>query len=307
MATTHKLNRTVRQRRNDSADQKPRRELSLPTLEDLNEVSPSFFSYNVCIFGEKGVGKTSLASQFPQSLVFQFERGRRNLPIRQIPRRLSDGTLEPPLSWDEIDKPCTPFLPLLLMAIEEPTIQTIVVDTVDRMYEACFDYCCWEEGVKHPSAADEGHQVWNKIKQQFEGALGMVQDAGKQLVLISHAREKEIISRLGAEYTIVCATCTPTAWKTIQTICDFVFYYGFYGSRRALKVQGEDQIVCSNQVPGHFCSPEGEPLELLDMGHNPEEAFQSLLAGFNNHCYDLQGKQSSTTTPTPKRRKKSHG
>lgn len=307
MAKTHKINRTVDRPRRKAArgDALPVTDFTLPSQSEVNVPSESLCDYNLFFFGEKGAGKTSLAAQFPNSLVFMFERGRRNLPIRQVPRRRENGVLDPPLSWQPIDKPTTPFLPLLLAAVEDDSIQTVVIDTIDRMYDACFDYCCWEQGVAHPSAADEGHQIWNRIKQEFEGALGVVQDVGKQLVLISHAREKEILSRLGSSYNLICATCTPTAWKSAQTICDFVFYYGFYGSSRCLKVRGDDQIVCSNQVPGHFLDPQGRPVELLAMGQSAEEAFQYLQRGFHNELYDITHRPESTGPS--KRKRRSHG
>jgi hypothetical protein len=306
MASTKKVNKTQMKRRlgkGSPGKQIPEYE-GIPSLEDINCPPEDFFSYHLAIYGEKGVGKTSLASQWPNALTFMFERGRRNLPIRQIPRRLKDGSMQPPLTWNEMDKPCTPFLPLLMEAVEDKSVKTIVLDTIDRAYEACFEYACWEEGVSHPNAASEGHQVWQRIKDELEHALALVSDAGKQLVLISHARDKKIISRLGGEYDIVCATCTPTAWKVIQTICDFVFYYGFHGSNRAMMVRGNDQIVCSNQVPGHFLDPEGRPVSIIPMGSNAQEAFQQIQLGFDNKLYDMDQPETTATTTKKKKRRR---
>jgi hypothetical protein len=284
-----------------------RSDLEIPGPLDLNTVSDRFEDYLVLIYGEKGVGKTTLASQWPNSLTFMWERGRKNLPIRQLPMRNKDGSAGPPLSWDEVDKASTPFWPLLQKAVRDPSIETIIIDTVDRMYDGVFEYTCWEQGVSHPQAADEGHVVWNTIKLRFEGAIGTVLDAGKQIVLLSHAREKEILTRLGESYKIVCPTCTPTTWKSAQTLCDFVFYYGWHGKQRALKVRGDDLIVCSNQVPGHFLDPEGNPLDTIAMGEKPQDAWKLLKSAFDNQIYDITHTVDTQRTTTRRKRSTKRG
>ena len=91
-----------------------------------------------CLYGRKGIGKTSLAAQFPNSLTFMFERGRRNLPIMQIPKK---GEIA--LDWDR-------FKDYTEMFLESDEYQTMVVDTVDKAYDKCLEYVCAKNGCTHP-------------------------------------------------------------------------------------------------------------------------------------------------------------
>lgn len=257
----------------------------IPSSKELNEPSDSLFDYAICLYGKKGIGKTSLAAQFPDNIVFQFERSRRNLKIRQIPRRHADGSVDPPLVWDS-DLDGTPFRPILRKALKDDSIRSIIIDTGDRCYESAFQWCCSQEGVKHPPKKD-GYELWNTIKNEFEDAIGSILDVGKTPIIISHARIQEIQSQFGEGFDMVTTTMSPAAWKLIQTFCDFVFYYDYYEGRRCLKVRGDELIQASNQVQGHFLDPDGNPVNLIDMGKTAEESFANLCASFDNKIYDI--------------------
>lgn len=267
----------------------------LPSPDEVNRPSDDFHDYAACIYGKKGVGKTTLASQFPDSVAFMFERGRRNLPIRQVPRRLPDGKSEPRLIWDTMesksgqDIPGIPFRQALLEALRDDTIRTITIDTADRCYESALTFCCWQEGVTYPKG-DGSYAIWNRIKEEFEEAIGVIKDAGKQVILLSHSREKEVPTELGESFNMVQPTMTPAAWKLVQTQCDLVFYYDYYQGRRALRVQGDEFIWASNQVPGHFLDPEGNPLITIDMGTTPSQSYDNLLKAWNNDIHDITWK-----------------
>lgn len=304
MAKTTKVRRGSSARKSRTAADIP---VVIPSLDELNEPPEEFLSYATCIYGEKGVGKTSLAGAIPGSLIFMFERGRRNLRVRQIPHRTkSSPGLH--LVWESLGEPCTPFLPHLFAALEDDSVSHIVIDTIDRAYEACFEYICKAhfDGIEHPSEADEGHMVWDMIKRTFEATLWKILDSGKGLWLLSHAKDRKVVSRLGSSYDVVNPSCTPTAWKMIQTTCDFVFFYGFIRRRRAMRVRPDEEgkLICSNQSPDHFLSPDGDPVEILDMGDSPQESYQRLLAGFNNELYDISYDAVESASPKRRRRRK---
>lgn len=81
----------------------------------------------VCVYGVEGIGKTTFASQFPEPLFFDLDKGSAQLDVS----RVTDIT-----SW-----------PLLLSSIKEiydnPTIcKTLVIDTADAAERMCIDYIC---------------------------------------------------------------------------------------------------------------------------------------------------------------------
>lgn len=252
-------------------------------LPERNVPPTDFLDFPTCIYGEKGIGKTSLAAQFPGAMVFMFERGRRNLPIFQIPRK---G--ERPLDWAR-------FKEYMDLIAEDDTVQTPVIDTIDRAYELCYEWVCGKFGVKSPEEAGKNKSgVWNAIREEAESCFNALIDIKGRVVFVSHARTQDIEQRLGAEaVTKVVPTASPMVWKYIQTCVDMVFYYGYRNGRRALAVRGHESMSASVGPTNCFLDPDGNPVNTIYIEgttpkqRSPEYAFDQVLAGFDNQLYDV--------------------
>jgi hypothetical protein len=261
--------------------------LALPSQEN---VPPSDISESIVfLYGRKGIGKTSLASQFKNSLTFMFERGRRNLPIRMVPQKD-----DPKLDWQL-------FLDYVELAIKSDTVDTLVVDTVDRAYEQCMIYVCKRAGCKHPNDKNDYGKTWQEIKFEFDATLGLIQDSGKGLVLISHETAKPLtktsrrLEREDAEsicqYDRMEPTCSKQAFETVQEICDYVLYYGYSDEFRTITVRSpNDTCWTSCGISDTFLDPDGNPVQTFKVGNDPREAYKSLISAHSNELYDISYK-----------------
>jgi hypothetical protein len=267
----------------NGAAQKPL-SLSLPSQE--NEPPTELSDSIVTIYGRKGIGKTSLASQFPNSLTFMFERGRRNLPIRMVPKK-EEGQLD----WERT-------LGYVELALEDDSIQTLVFDTVDRAYDRCLEYVCKRLNCKHPNDKNDYGKTWNEVKTEFAALLGVVQDSGKGVVLISHETPKPLTKSVKGlkredsesvfQYERMEPTCSKQAFETIQEICDFVLYYGFTEEFRTITVRSpNDCYWTSCGVGDTFLNPDGSTINTFRVGNSPQEAYKSLIDAHANRLHDM--------------------
>lgn len=264
-----------------------KRSLSLPSQEN---VPPSNISESIVfLYGRKGIGKTSLASQFSKSLTFMFERGRRNLPIRMVPQ-----PQDPKLDWQL-------FLDYVDLALQDDSVETLVVDTIDRAYEQCMFYVCKRAGCKHPNDKNDYGKTWQEVKIEFDATLGMIQDSGKGLVLISHETAKPLtktsrrLEREDAEsicqYDRMEPTCSKQAFETVQEICDYVLYYGYTDEFRTITVRSpNDTCWTSCGISDTFLDPDGNPIQTFRVGNDPREAYKSLISAHQNELYDINYK-----------------
>lgn len=248
----------------------PEKMIALPTKRIVP--SKHFHDYACCVFGEKSVGKTSLCAQFPDAVVFQWEAGRRHLPIFQVPQQ---G--EPSLTWPR-------FLKYRDLVIESD-FQTAVIDTIDRCYEACQSHYCKERGFKHPNDAGDYGKTWQEIRFHFADVMNDFAQAGKRLVFTSHARLKEVTTKTGRVYEMIVPTCPNQAWEYLKEVADLIVYYGYRDSERAFTVRGSDALAAACGPTGVFLDPDGEPLQSFAAGNSAEQAYQNLLAGFGNKLY----------------------
>lgn len=229
--------------------------LALPTAP--NEPSDNLEDYCVLIFGRKSVGKSTLASSWPDALNFQCEPGRRNLRIMMVPREPKEK-----LTWKS-------FLEYGRLFAETDHFHSAVVDTVDRAYNLCYTSVCSQWGVSQPSDAGyDSSSLWNAIKQEFEIGLELLRSSGKSLILVSHDRTTKRENRDGTYLDRLEPTCPGQALNVCQAICDFVFCYDFSNNDRVLTVRDfENNSWASCGLDTAFLDPDGTPLHRILIPH----------------------------------------
>lgn len=301
MAKVSKIRRTTTKSTKPKTIQKETNTVELPTERN---VPPSDLSESIIlIYGQKGIGKTSLAAQFHNSLAFMFERGRRNLSIFQVPQK---G--EPKLTWET-------FLEYVEAFLDSDDFSSAIIDTIDGAYMACFAHVCEEHGVSDPSEYQQGYKLWDEIATTFAAPFSIIQESGKGLVLLSHDKTRPLMTKkkglkrdeLDDESTVAFErlepTCKPAAFRFIQEICDFVFYYGYRDGYRAITVRSPHNIHwVSCGVPDRFLDPDGNTIETFKVGNSPEEAYSALLAAYNNGVRDID--YIAPANPTKRRLKR---
>lgn len=264
---------------------KPKSGLVLPGPDELNQPPDSLSSYVVALYGRKGIGKTSLAASFPGAIIGQAEEGRKNLEIRQYPL------------WEE-DWPV--YREFIEKCIDDDTVETVGIDTIDRWYDKCLAYCCDEMGVAHPNDANDYGKTWNEIYKKFSGVLNSVSRAGKGLIVLSHANTRTVETRVGDSYDEIEPSCQKGPRKWMQEVCDLVFYYDYHEKHRSISVrpisEANTECWCSCG-PGstHFRDPAGEPLSIFHINDNdPKKAYADLEAAFHNKLWDaVRGKPAT--------------
>lgn len=249
--------------------------IKIPTK--VNEPPSKLTEYIIALFGEKGIGKTSLCAEFPNPITFMWEPRRRNLRIKQIPQQGED-----PLDWERYES-------YVDLVCEDKKIQTVSVDTVDRCYEACFKHCCDARNITNPQQMGrDAHVAWNEIKMEFERVHFKLFEAEKCVIFVSHAREQEIVSRTGQAFDQIVPTCTPTVFKFLKAVCDFAFYYGYHDKERAMTVRGNELIWSATGVDETYLDPDDkEQLSVIPMGNSSKEAYKNLMDGFDNKTHGI--------------------
>jgi hypothetical protein len=253
-----------------------------------NVPSDKLTDYCICIFGEKGIGKSSLAAQFPDAVSFMLEPRRRNLPIRQI----SDAK-----DW-----------PTMVAYIHEivgnSKYGTPVFDTIDRAYQLCsYDYC-QKVGLDTPVGVNDYGRTWEKITKVWEPTIELLLTADKAPIFISHAKWKEKITALGP-IEMATPTCWNQAFLYMQSACDFAFYYGYRGRERVLNVRPNSYVWGANGNSERFLMPSrgnsqpNAPLEQIPAGNSPQEAYKNLMLAWENKLVGYTAEDNAEFYPSP--------
>lgn len=243
--------------------------LSLPT--EPTEAADTFDAYTWLIYGEQGVGKTTFCSHFQDPFFLCFEPGGKAIRMYG----------EPVPTW----KHFVEYIDLLYASPD--SFKTVIVDTVDRCYEKCFEHVCKREGMKHPNEKTFG-EGWKAISGEYGKQLDRLMECGRGVVFLSHVDTVEFQARNGTGYNKLVPSVSKSAMDYLKAPVDMAGYYGYYGEDRYLTIQGSDQLYakCRAWESGHYLTTSGEHLHSIPMGSSSQESYDNVLSAFNNEYTD---------------------
>ena len=126
----------------------------------------------LALYGDPGVGKTTLAFSADKPLLFDFDNGAHRASNRKDTVRVA--------SWKDVDA---------LTADDLKPYNTIIVDTAGRMLD-CLQADIIANDAKMGKGGVLSQQGWGRLKQRFVAWLKMLNQSGKDVVLIAHGTEK---------------------------------------------------------------------------------------------------------------------
>jgi hypothetical protein len=127
------------------------------------------------IYGPEGIGKTTLAAQFPSPVFLDTEGGTHHLDVARFPA---------PKTWDDVTKTIT------LLASEPHEFKTLVIDTADWLEKLLIEDVC--RRANKTSIEDfgygKGYVVLAEEVTKFLASLNALLTRGMHIVLLAHCR-----------------------------------------------------------------------------------------------------------------------
>ena len=129
------------------------------------------------IYGPEGIGKSTLASQFPDVVFFDFEHGTDSMDV---------GRFDTPESFDGV-------LTLLNSISQEDVCKTVVLDTADKLEQLISRHVCLKYGIGSIEDAGYGKgytylaEAWIELMEVCDNVI----DSGKNIVFVAHAQMRK--------------------------------------------------------------------------------------------------------------------
>ena len=237
-------------------------ELSLPTKKSTP--SNRLQDYTILLFGQPKIGKTELTSLFPDTFHMMTEPGGKALSIYQ----------KPVTSWRE-------FLGYNRLLKKDTRFATASLDTVDNLYQQCFDHVTNKLGIEHPSEEAYG-KGWKAIRDEFTRGMTQLLALPKGIILISHDVDKEVKQRNGIVYNRIVPTLSGQGRDIVEPMVDLMLYFHYVGDRRYLQLVGDEHISAGHRLGNNFRYPDGTAIKRIPMGTTSQQGFDNLMAAFHN-------------------------
>ena len=181
-----------------------RKNVFLPTKKTLAKMNLS--DHVILIYGDPGVGKSSFCAGFPNALFFATEPGLTSLDTYEVPIT----------SWPDFLGACAE------VAEGNHDFKTIVIDTIDNLYDHCVQYIEQRNGVE-----DIGDLAYGKgyrlVKEEFSRAITKLASLPYGLILTSHVIEMEL-KKSGGERTRAIPSMNKRAFEFVNKFVGLIFY-----------------------------------------------------------------------------------
>lgn len=224
--------------------------------------------YTYLFFGERGIGKTTLAAQFADPAFFFFEPGGRSLAVKANPCE----------SWSDFLKYKKQMRPLM-----PGYCKTSVLDTFYMAYERCYEYKLKELGLLDPRDEAWGNG-WKMIAAEFRNGIYDMMGMGCGFVCTAHHEVADKKNKKGEVIgTVSKLELQGQSLKLAKAIFDLEgYYYRDDDNRAMMRIRPAPGIEAKCRIRGHFMYADGSLIEVIPMGNDEEEAFHNFNLAFNN-------------------------
>lgn len=178
---------------------------------------------NMLIYGDPGIGKTTLANTAPNPLLLDFDRG-----LHRSSHRKNAVQFD---SWSDVVASAQDLSKLIAQH------DTIIIDTAGTIIEYMQQYLT----EQNPGLLRNGIKLWGETKRLFSEFFTPLKMSGKNVIFIAHAKEKE-----EGDVRIKRPLIPGSSYDLLMQSCDLVGYYTTIGNRRVLTFDLSDQIVAKN-------------------------------------------------------------
>jgi hypothetical protein len=148
-------------------------------LQNLIKNGPIARAQRITIYGPHGIGKTTLASQFPEPIFIDTEEGTSHLPVNRIVANDYASLCQALIELRDSDLPC----------------RTVVIDTIDRVELFLRAEVCREHRIAGMEALPYG-KAWVFLSEKFSDFLIRYLDpliaAGIHVIVIGHSNIKRV-------------------------------------------------------------------------------------------------------------------
>lgn len=243
------------------------------------------------IYGAEGIGKSTLASKFPDPVFIDTEGSTKELDVARYPT---------PESWTDIIndvKDC---------AVEAPC-STLVIDTADWAEQLCSRYVCDKLGVQgiEEIGYGKGYVYLTEEFAKLLKACDVLIEKGINVVFTAHAmmRKFEQPDEMGAYDRWEMKLTKKTApmlkeWADMVLFCNYKTDVITDQNTKSKKATGGRRVMYSTHHPcwdakNRYSLPEQMPMEFEQLAHlftntkQPEPDYRAQLRAYmNDHGID---------------------
>lgn len=201
-------------------------------IKQPHEISSDNAKLIGLIYGQPGVGKTSVALSSPKPLLIDFDNG-----ALRVEKQYRVATLQV--------KKYNDFLEILkidnLHYLND--YETIVIDTLGKMVDSIADYLIDKDPKLKQSDGSLSMKGWGSVKKEFQKLLKNLLNTNKSIIFTAHEKEEKV-----GEQIIKRPDIAGSSGKDIVKDLDFMGYMSINVGRRTIDLNPNDTFYAKNSL-----------------------------------------------------------
>lgn len=209
-------------------------------IKKPNELTQSKIKLKGLVYGQPGVGKTSLALSAPKPLLIDFDNG-----LRRVAKQYQTDSVQIESYQNLLD---------ILTKEDISGYETIVIDTLGKTIDRMGDWLAISNPKLKQSDGQLSQKGWGSIKGEFQRLLKLLEGKSKSVIFVSHEREEKVDDKVNKRIDV-----SGSAGKDVIKELDFVGYMSIQGGKRTIDLSPNDNFYTKNSL-GINCFLEYKPL-----------------------------------------------
>lgn len=250
---------------------------------------PQARSLRCVIYGPEGIGKSTLASMFPDVVFIDFEHGTDTMDVARF---------DTPASSDEL-------IHLLKSIAQEDVCKSVVLDTADKLEQLLIESVCKKMGFRSIEEPGYGKgytylaDVWLEVLKACDDVV----ESGKNIIFTAHAqmRKFEQPDEMGAYDRWELKLQKKTApllkeWSDMLLFCNYKNTITEDPKTKSKKAVGGKRVMYANHAPTYdaknrFGLPDEMAMEFSEIAHifSNVPVKKSKKAEIHDQIDDLKG------------------
>lgn len=226
---------------------------------------PQTRSLRCVIYGPEGIGKSTLASMFPDVVFIDFEHGTDTMDVARF---------DTPASSDEL-------IHLLKSIAQEDVCKSVVLDTADKLEQLLIESVCKKMGFRSIEEPGYGKgytylaDAWLEVLKACDDVV----ESGKNIIFTAHAqmRKFEQPDEMGAYDRWELKLQKKTApllkeWSDMLLFCNYKNTITEDPKTKSKKAVGGKRVMYANHAPTYdaknrFGLPDEMAMEFSEIAH----------------------------------------
>jgi len=198
--------------------------MSLLTKPENLKEDPVFLGL---IYGQPGIGKTTLALSSPNPVLLDYDRG-----LKRVQPQFRVPSLQVDTHQQVID---------LINSGEVDAYSTIVADTLGKAIDKICDHVAIGNPKLRQSDGQMSQKGWGAVKNQFQTFLKLLRSKNKSILFVAHESEEK-----DGDDVKKRPDCTGSARKDIVKELDFMGYMEMSGGKHVISFMPTEKFYAKN-------------------------------------------------------------